>query len=75
MDAFDLVVATNVFVYYDPARQAHAVANIARMLRAGGMLLSNTDVPPTTAMHSSVGHLAVPYSDRQIDHVFLYRRR
>jgi hypothetical protein len=39
--AYDLVVATNVLSYFDPAEQAMALANIASMLRAGGYLIHN----------------------------------
>jgi hypothetical protein len=38
---FDLVVATNVLVYYEPFEQALAVSNIATMLRTGGLLLGD----------------------------------
>jgi len=37
-----LIVATNVLVYYDFFEQSLAMANIARMLKPGGFLLSNT---------------------------------
>ena len=38
---FDLVVATNVLIYYDTFEQALATANIAAMLAPGGILVSN----------------------------------
>ena len=71
---FDLVIATNVFVYYSPFEQALAVLNVARLLRSGGLLLSNNDVPVLPPMKSSVGYLSVRLSDRQNDHVFSYQR-
>ena len=74
-ERFDLVVATNVFVYYDTFQQALAVTNVGRMLRAGGSLLSNQAVRPVPPMASAVGHEAVVYSDRQFDHLFWYRRQ
>jgi hypothetical protein len=46
---FDLVVATNVLVYYEPFEQALAVANMAWMLRSGGLLLANQPVPVPAA--------------------------
>ena len=73
-ERFDLVVATNVFVYYDTFQQALAVTNVGRMLRAGGSLLSNQAVRPVPPLTSAVGHEAVVYSDRQFDHLFWYRR-
>jgi hypothetical protein len=73
-ERFDLVVATNIFVYYDPFEQALAVANIANMLRPGGVLLSNTLIVPTPPMRSSAAHAVITYSDRQYDHMFWYQR-
>ena len=46
---FDLVVATNVLIYYDSFEQALAVSNIASMLRDGGLLMTNQPVPVPTA--------------------------
>ena len=40
-DQFDLVLATNLLIYYDVFEQSLAMANIARMLDAGGVFLSN----------------------------------
>ena len=39
---FDLIVATNILVYYEPFEQALALANVAAMLRPGGLFLANT---------------------------------
>jgi SAM-dependent methyltransferase len=75
---FDLVVATNVFVYYDVLDQALALSNVASMLRPGGVLLSNNAIIelPGSAVRS-VGYLTTEYSDRPDDgdHVVWYRRR
>jgi chemotaxis methyl-accepting protein methylase len=43
--AFDLVLATNVFIYYDVFEQALAMANVEAMLRPGGFLLANFSAP------------------------------
>ena len=43
--AFDLVIATNVFIYYDVFEQALAMSNVAAMLRPGGFLLANFSAP------------------------------
>jgi hypothetical protein len=40
-DRFDIVLATNILIYYDVFEQSLAVANIAHMLRPGGLFLSN----------------------------------
>jgi 2-polyprenyl-3-methyl-5-hydroxy-6-metoxy-1,4-benzoquinol methylase len=74
-EQFDLIVATNVFVYYSRFEQALAATNIARMLRPGGVLLSNTDVFTLPPMRSAVGYLDVAYSGRQADHIFSYQRQ
>ena len=38
---FDLVLATNILLYYDVFEQSLAVANIAKMMRPGGIFLTN----------------------------------
>ena len=42
---FDLVIGTNIFVYYGTFEQALARTNISTMLRPGGLLLSNDKLP------------------------------
>ena len=75
--AFDLVVATNVFVYYDTLDQALALAAVSAMLKPGGFFLSNNALLelPVTPVHSA-GYLTVPYSSRTDDgdHIVWYRR-
>jgi hypothetical protein len=75
---FDLMVATNVFVYYDTLEQSLALANVEAMLAPGGFLLSNNALLelPSSRVHS-VGYLTVPYSDRTDDgdHIVFYRRQ
>ena len=72
----NLVIATNVLVYYSPFEQALAVANMARMLRPRGLLLSNNAVFPTPPMSSSFRFITVAYSDRagDGDTIFWYQR-
>jgi len=43
--AFDLVIGTNIFVYYGEFEQSLARANIAAMLKPGGFLISNDKLP------------------------------
>ncbi len=45
LQSFDLIIGTNIFVYYDAFEQSLARANIATMLRPGGFLLSNDEFP------------------------------
>jgi hypothetical protein len=44
---FDLIVATNIFVYYDAFEQALALENAGAMLKSGGLLLTNDRLPET----------------------------
>jgi SAM-dependent methyltransferase len=65
-EKFDLIVGTNVFLYYDEFQQALAMANIERMLRPGGVLLSNNALPelPSSRMRLA-GHTTLVYSARK----------
>jgi SAM-dependent methyltransferase len=51
--AFDLIVATNIFVYYDPFEQSLALENAGAMLKPGGLLITNDSLPviPGGSMH------------------------
>jgi hypothetical protein len=49
-EAFDLAIATNVFVYYDAFEQALALANIESMLKPRAFLLANFAAPPLGAL-------------------------
>jgi SAM-dependent methyltransferase len=73
---FDLVIATNILVYYDVFEQELALANVERMLAPGGFLLSNDILLelPGARLHG-VGYHATPYSDRPNDgdQIFWYR--
>jgi hypothetical protein len=44
-EPFDLVIATNVFIYYDVLDQTLALANVEAMLKPGGFLLANFSAP------------------------------
>jgi SAM-dependent methyltransferase len=84
-DLFDLIVATNVLVYYDVFEQSLALANVAAMLRPGGVFLSNQAVEPLGGIPmESLGHVDIPMQDLPAstdvsrstgDRFFLYRRR
>jgi len=49
-EVFDLVIATNVFIYYDVLEQALALSNVEAMLRPGGFLLANFSAPKLTSL-------------------------
>jgi hypothetical protein len=44
-EPFDLVIATNVLIYYDMFEQALAMSNIEAMLKPGAFLLANVSAP------------------------------
>jgi hypothetical protein len=80
---FDLIVATNVLVYYDTAEQALAVGNMADMLGRGGLLMTNQPVPVAAAcglsaiLISSSVFDQVPSaagSHQRGDSIFVYRK-
>jgi hypothetical protein len=74
---FDLIVATNILVYYDSFEQALALTNIARMLRPGGFFLTNYAVSPLAPMESEASLRTPVFWDRQGngDTLFWYQRR
>jgi len=77
-DRYDLMVATNILVYYDVFEQSLAMANIARMLKPGGVLLTNSPVfeLPASPLRS-VGYTDLLYEqgDAGRDRVFWYQRQ
>jgi hypothetical protein len=72
---FDLVIATNVFVYYDELDQAFAFAGIESMLRPGGFFLSNNVIVelPVSRLRPQ-GFTTIRHSTEISDHVFWYGR-
>ena len=75
---FDLLVATNVLVYYDHFEQAVAMAGITRLLNHGGIFLCNNVLP---AQHPEelkyLGRLSVTFSTHGAygDDVVVYRKQ
>ena len=61
-EQFDLIVATDVLVYYDVFEQSLALSNVARMLRPAGLFLTNTALfeLPAAAL-TSVGYADIVY--------------
>jgi hypothetical protein len=80
-DRFDLVVATNILLYYDVFEQSLAAANIAAMLRPGGFLLSNDRIfelpggPVASAGRTATAYMNVPGSGPRGDQIYWYQRR
>jgi len=46
-DRFDLIVGTNIFIYYDAFERSLALENAGAMLKRGGLLLTNDRLPET----------------------------
>src|SRR5688572_18008648 len=78
---FDLIVATNILLYYDVFEQSLAAANIAAMLRPGGFLLSNDRIfelpggPVALAGRTAAAYMNVPGSGPRGDEIYWYQRR
>jgi hypothetical protein len=77
---FDLVVATNILIYYDVFEQSLAAVNVGRMLNPSGVFLSNDrllelpgsplrSVGATDVVYMTTGN--APKGDR----VWWYRRQ
>jgi SAM-dependent methyltransferase len=76
-ERFDLVVATNIFVYYDTLEQALALQNVSTLLKPGGFLLSNDWLPPLPEVPMrSVGYTFVRYAEGASagDNIFWWKR-
>ena len=80
-DRFDLIVASNILIYYDVFEQSLAAANLAAMLRPGGLLFSNDRIfelpggPVVSAGHTDVTYMQVPDGGQRGDRIEWYQRR
>jgi hypothetical protein len=77
-DHFDLVVGTNIFVYYDAFEQTLALENAGAMLKPGGLLLTNDRLPeaPEGSMRlAGVTEVRSAGRGAIVDAVGWYRRR
>jgi hypothetical protein len=74
---FDLIIGTNIFVYYGEFEQSMARANSAAMLKPGGYLLTNDRLPetvPSGLQASSPTVLLVARDPDVIEYLFCYQR-
>ena len=71
-DQFDLVIATNILIYYDDFEQALALANVWKMLRPGGLFVVNSP----SRLISPTGYIDVHYGQQSSggDRVFWYQK-
>ena len=77
-ERFDLIVGTNIFVYYGAFEQSLARRNISDMLQPGGYLLSNDKLAEGAAAGLDlVMTTEIPLTAEPVitDYVFCYRRR
>jgi hypothetical protein len=76
-EPFDLIVATNILVYYDGFEQSLALANIARMLKPGGFFLTNYAVTPLPPLEPTASQTTRVFFDRSGngDTIYAYQRR
>ncbi len=75
---FDLVIATNVFFYYDTLEQALALQNVSTLLKPAGFLLTNDWLPyPSQIPMRSMGYTPVKYGEGSDwgDNVFWWQRQ
>ncbi len=78
--SFDLVIATNILLYYDVFEQSLAAANIARLLRPGGYLLTNNrifelpSIPLAGTGYTDVVYLALPGAGDAGDRLILFQK-
>jgi SAM-dependent methyltransferase len=72
-DRFDLIVGTNIFIYYDAFERSLALENAGAMLKHGGLLLTNDRLPevPGGSMRQA-GLTEVQYNN---DAVGWYRKQ
>jgi hypothetical protein len=75
-EAFDLVIATNVFIYYDLLEQALAMSNVEAMLKPGAFLLANFSAPNLTSVTiRPVETTATRYAPNILDFIVSYQAR
>jgi hypothetical protein len=78
---FDLVVATNVLLYYDVFEQSLAAANIASMLKPGGFLLTNNRIfelpgsPLSGVGYTDVVYMSLPGVGETGDRIVWYQKQ
>ncbi len=79
-DSFDLIVATNILVYYDVFEQSLAAINVAKMLRPGGVFLTNTritevpGVPLRAVGYTDAVYTSAPGAGDTGDRILWYQR-
>jgi hypothetical protein len=76
-ERFDLIIGTNIFLYYGGFEQSLARVNIAAMLKPGGFLLSNDKLPdtvPSGLEQVMVSEIPMTGAPVITDYIYCYRR-
>ena len=76
-ERFDLIIGTNILVYYGAFEQSLARANVAAMLKPGGYLLSNDKLPDTAPSGlEPVMTTEIPMTGAPVitDYIYCYRK-
>ena len=77
---FDLIIATNILLYYDVFEQSLAAANVAAMLRPGGLFLANSrivelpGIPLQSAGQTDVTYMSSPGVGDSGDRITWYQK-
>ena len=80
-EQFDLMIATNILLYYDVFEQSLAGINIAKMLRPGGLLLTNNRIfelpstPLTGVGFTDASYISIPGIGGTGDRIIWYQRQ
>jgi hypothetical protein len=77
-NGFDLIIGTNVFVYFGEFEQSLARLNMALMLNPGGFVLSNDRLPgaATDGLSDSLETTVIfAHNPDRTDYMFTYERR
>lgn len=76
-DKFDLVIGTNIFVYYGPFEQSLARANVSAMMKPGAFLLTNdllSDAVPSGLMKPTEARTTLSTQPAIHENMYCYRR-
>jgi len=75
---FDLIIATNVFVYYGAFEQSLARTSLAGMIKPGGFLICNERLPetaPSKLTYSQRTVVTITETPPVLDYMFSYARQ
>ena len=77
-EKFDLIIGTNIFIYYGAFEQSLARVNLAAMLKPGGLVLSNdmlADKAPAQLEEAHRTTIEVRADPQIVEHIYCYQYR